>query len=286
MTTITTVAESIAPVGTKLHGEIVCWNIEGVKVRYADLLSALHECGLDGGVARELLPRHAFARACKKLETNRIIRMVNETEDELHFQFTAERKEDDRYEYTFETMLKLLKKTGKVTGEMPGLVTHAQELLNEAISVRTGGDITRVVQKLFERKADLFPIRPQGGAYFVPQTHADFLAAIQRFLGIVGGQMWRFPVPAGTPHGDASVKDAVEKGLGELIEEHRKAVAEFSTDTRESTLERAAEKIRNTKFKIQAYAEYLGAAKEGLMEQLAEAQEELRKKITELGAAA
>src|SRR5262249_46238451 len=138
MTTLTSVAESIAPVGTKLHGEIVCWNIEGIKVRFADLLGALHACGLEPAVARELLPRHAFARACKRLETNRIIRMVNETEDELHFQFTEERKEADRFEYTFETTLRLAKKTGKVSGTLPGLVTHAQELVNEAIAVRTG----------------------------------------------------------------------------------------------------------------------------------------------------
>jgi hypothetical protein len=286
MTTLTGVAESIAPTGTKLHGEIVAWNIEGVKVRYADLLAALHACGLEPNVARELLPRHAFARACKKLETNRIIRLVSEDEDTLSFQFTAERKEDDRFEYTFETLLKLAKKTGKVSGELPGLVTHAQELVNEAIAVRTGGDVPRVVQKLFERKADLFSIRPAGGAYFVPQRHAEFLAAIQRFLGAVGGQMWRFPVPAGTPHGDRSVKEAVEHGLYDLIEEHRKAVAEFTADTRESTLARAAEKIRDTRFKILAYAEYLGAAKDGLMEQLGQATEELRKKLKELGSAA
>ena len=94
------------------------------------------------------------------------------------------------------------------------------------------------------------------------------------------------PVPAGTPHGDRSVKEAVENGLHDLIEEHRKAVAEFTTDTRESTVERAAERIRQTRFKVQAYAEYLGAAKEGLLGQLADAQDELRKKVAELGTAA
>jgi hypothetical protein len=53
-----------------------------------------------------------------------------------------------------------------------------------------------------------------------------------------------------------------------------------------ATVERAAERIRQTKFKVQAYAEYLGAAKDGLLAKLGEAQEDLRKKVVGLGSAA
>ena len=40
--------------------------------------------------------------------------------------------------------------------------------------------------------------------------------------------------------------------------EHERAVAEFGEDTRESTFERAAVRIRDTRHKISSYAEYLG----------------------------
>src|SRR5262249_21349689 len=147
--------------------------------------------------------------------------------------------------------------TGKVSCALPGLATLAQELLDRCIEARTGGDVTRTVQRLFERQADLFAIRDKGGCYFVPQEHARFVDQVQCFLGKLNGKMNRCPVPAGTPHGDRSVKDAVASGIAALIEEHRKAVADFGADTRESTLERAAERIRLTRHKVDAYAVYL-----------------------------
>jgi len=138
------------------------------------------------------------------------------------------------------------------------------------------------VQKLFERQADLFAIRPGGGCYFVPQRHAAFIDKIQDFLNRVGGRLLRFPVPAGTSEGDRSVTQAVADGLAAVVAEHRHAVAQFGSDTRSDTLERAAEKIRSTKFKVQAYAEYLTGEKERLDRALATAEKELRTKVEQI----
>jgi len=241
------------PSGTKLLGEVISWTCSGVAVTHAALVSALADAALDPAVARELAPRHAFTRACKRLSDARIIRRVAEDQTTLTFQFTQETRSTDRLEYVLETMLKLDKQTGKVTCDLPGLATLAQEELDRAVTARTGADVTRVVQKLFETHADLFPVRPQGGTYFVPDRHVAFVNRVQSLLGKLGGQVLRFPVPAGTPEGDRSVKDAVASGLAALIQEHRQAIAAFDTDTREGTLERAAEKFRTTRFKIAAY---------------------------------
>jgi hypothetical protein len=73
--------------------------------------------------------------------------------------------------------------------------------------------------------------------------------------------------------------------LAALIDEHRQAVARFGEDTRDGTLERAAEKIRSTQFKISAYAEYLLDAKAGLDRELAAARAELRAKVEQLATA-
>ena len=273
----------VAP-GTRLLGEVITWACGGVKVKHLDLVNALRDAGLDDGVARELAPRHAFTRACKKLAQARIIRQVAEDNKSITFQFTAERKEGDRYEYELETLLTLDKDTGTVRCALAGLATLAQEELDRCIEARTGGDVTRIVQRLFERKADLFPIRPAGGAYFVPQEHAAFVEKVQAFLGKLNGQLLRFPVPAGTAEGDRSVKEAVASGLSVLIAEHRQAVEGFGADTRDGTLERAAERIRLTKFKIEQYTAYLAEEKTRLERELATAAQQLRSKVEQIAA--
>jgi hypothetical protein len=271
--------------GTRLLGEVISWTCSGVAISHLDLITALRDAGLDESVARELAPRHAFARACRKLARERIIRQVSEDGKAIVFQFTSEKKEDDRFTYELETLLTLEKSTGKVTCPLPGLATLAQEELDRCIAARTGGDVTRIVQRLFERKADLFPIRPKGGAYFVPQEHAGFVDRAQQFLGKLNGQMLRFPIPAGTSHGDRSVKDAVASGLASLIAEHDAAVETFGEDTRPDTLERAAERIKLTRHKISAYAAYLADERDRLDRELARAAGKLREKVAELASA-
>ncbi|MBA4192886.1 MAG: hypothetical protein C0467_33420, partial [Planctomycetaceae bacterium] len=218
--------------GTRLLGEVIAWACPGLSVSHAGLVAALEAADLDPAVARELAPRHAFARACRVLSDRRIIRPVAEDATTIKFQFTAESREGDRYEYRMETLLTLDKQTGSVSCELAGLATLAQEELDRCIAVRNGSDVTRIVQKLFERQADLFAIRPGGGCYFVAQRYAAFVDRIQDLLNRVGGRLLRFPVPAGTSEGDRSVTQAVADGLAAVVAEHRYAVAQFGDDTR------------------------------------------------------
>jgi hypothetical protein len=271
--------------GTRLLGEIITWSASGVRVSHLALVEALRDSGLDEGVARELAPRHAFARACKKLSEARIIRPVSEDAHAIRFQFTAERREEGRYTYELETLLTLDKASGRVSCDLPGLATLAQEELDRCIAERTGGDVTRVVQRLFERQADLFPIREQGGAYFVPAEHTPFLEKVEGFLSKLNGRINRFPVPAGTPQGDRSVKEAVAAGLAALVAEHEAAVATFGEDTRPDTLERAAERIRLTRHKVEAYSCYLAEERTRLEKDLAEASRKLREKVEAIASA-
>ncbi len=274
------------PIGTTLLGEVIAWTCSGVAVTHPALLAALRDAGLDEGVARELAPKHAFTRACKKLCDRRIIRQVGEDEATVRFQFTAESRDGDRFEYTLETLLTLDKKTGAVTCDLPGLAALAQEELDRATDARSGADVTRVIQKLFDRHADLFPVRPQGGVYFVPDRHGAFVDKVQAMLGRLNGQILRFPVPRGLPEGDRSVKESVATGLAALVDEHRRAVAAFGRDTREDTLRRAADRIRQTRLKVEAYAELLSEERGRLDRELAAARDELRHKVDQLATTA
>jgi hypothetical protein len=271
-----------APAGVRLLGEVITWSCTGVVIRHVDLIDALNGAGLDETVARALAPRHAFSRACKKLSEARIIRQVAEDDRAIRFQFTAEHRDGDRFTYDLETMLTLDKATGNVTCDLPGLAALAQGQLDHCIQARTGGDVTRVVQRLFERRADLFPVRERGGCYFVPREHAGFVDRVQAFLGKINGRLARFPVPAGTPEGDRSVKESVAAGLSALIAEHEAAVAGFGEDTRPDTLERAAERIRLTRHKVEAYACYLAEERGRLERDLAAASARLRARVEEL----
>jgi hypothetical protein len=272
------------PAGTKMLGEIITWACSATSIKHIDLVLALRGSGLDESVARELAPRHAFARACKKLSEARIIRQVAEDETKIRFQFTSEHRAGKQFVYDLETMLDLDKATGTVTCDLPDLAARAQEELDRCLANRTGSDVSRIVQRLFERNADLFPIREQGGAYFVVEKHTGFVDKIQTFLGRLNGRIKRFPVPAGTPEGDRSVKESVADGLAALIADHQQAVRSFGDDTRTSTLQRAAERIRDTKFKVEAYAEYLADEKDRLEAQLADAARLLRTKVAQMSA--
>jgi len=284
MSPLTRPANGLAavPPGTRLLGEVITWSCAGVAVRHADLVAALRASGLDEGVARALAPRHAFARACTKLSERRVIRPVAEDAHAIKFQFTSEHRDGDVYRYDLETVLTLAKATGTVSCDLPGLATLAQAALDACIATRTGGDVTRVIQRLFERAADLFPIRDRGGVYFVPREHAPFVDTIDGLVRRLGGALRRFPVPAGTPHGDRSVKDAVAGGIAALIAEHREAIATFGADTRADTLERAAERIRLVRHKVSAYAAYLAEERDRLEEDLADAARELRATVERL----
>lgn len=134
--------------GQKLLGEIITWNCGGITVGHLDLVEALREADLDESVARELAPRHAFSRTCKKLSDARIIRQLAEDDTHITFQFTAKQRDGDRYTYELETLLKLNKNTGKVTCELAGLATLAQEELDRCLLARTGSDVTRMIQRL------------------------------------------------------------------------------------------------------------------------------------------
>lgn len=80
------------------------------------------------------------------------------------------------------------------------------------------------------------------------------------------------------------MQDAVAAGLAAVVAEYRQAVAGFDADTRPGTVARAAERIRTTKYKVEAYAAYLADEREKLERDLAEAQAELRAKVAALAA--
>ena len=270
--------------GVRLLGEVVSWSSGTQTHKHQNVVAALQAASLNEKVARELLPRHAFSRACKKLSDNRVIDVVQDDHDTIRFQFTQRYIEEGagekEWQYKKECYLALDKQMGRVSCTAnKELEQHAQNLLDAAMEERTTADISKMIQRLFDAEADLFPIREQGGVYFVPDRFAAFTDKVESFLRGLGGRVSRFPVPADTRQGDQSVQDAILNGLAGVIHDHEEAVAAFGTDTRPDTLDRAAKKIRDTRTKIEAYAEYLKDKQAELLEAVELANTHLTNKV-------
>lgn len=277
-----------------LWGELVGWNNRGGKDerRHIDLVNALRAAGLDERLARELLPRHAFTRACNKMAEARIIRKIDEAGDEIRFQFTAEIPEGEQYKYEMEAILCLDKILGKIRAsteptpekkaKVLALIDLAQTQLDRAMDARTTTDVTKVAKRVFENRSDLIPFLDQGGAYLVPIDSLDLVDRVEAYLKTLNFTMVRLPIPKGSPSGDRAVKTSVFEYLDGLIKDHDKAVDGFCETTRDSTLRGAAEALSAIRFKADAYSVALGEKLEELTASLAAGKEKLEAKIKEV----
>lgn len=271
--------------GLRLHGDMVFYDLPlGTVHKHADVQAALTAADLDPAVSRELLPRYAFARASKKMATERIIDILRDADDKLTFQFTKKFMDSsgDEWHFAKEVNLELNKVTGRITCENKDLEKHAQALLDEALEARTTSDITKIVQRMFEQHADIMPARRAGGAYFVPLAYADFSTKIEVFLAKLGGTLDRWPIPAGTQYGDAKVQEVVAEAMKQRIEAHLANVKSFTINTRKDTIERVVEGINATKIQLLAYREYMADQAKELDKAMAEADQELVAQVDKL----
>jgi hypothetical protein len=261
------------------HGEIVTWSANG-SYKQTTIVQALRNNSLNESEARNLVPRNAFTRACHSLSEKRIIRKLTETKEHITFQFTQEYLNNDKFEYAYETTLTLDKQTGDIACALPELATKAQDAMADTQGERTASDITRIIQRLFTKNADLFSVRNQGGAYFVPKHYETLLERIQKFGKEVGVSFNRFPVATGTAAGDASVRECVVNGINDMVQELLGSIDGFDEDTNDNVLERAMDRVRKLKHKVEAYAEFLSDKSTELTNSIEQAKELLAQKMT------
>lgn len=266
-----------------LLGEIITWSIPyGTSLTKSNVIAALSKASLDTSEAKEILPSSAFARACHSMKEERAIDIVKADERETVFQFTKKILKDAEMSYKKETFIRLDTLAGNVFCDDKDLEKFARAEVRRRMEERTTSDITKIVQRLFEKEGDLFSLRDRGGVYFVPDCYTYFTDKVENFLTEVGARLNRFPVPKGTGNGDRAVQNAVNDALQQLINDHVGAIDDFKVTTRPDTLQRASAKIKETRIKIEAYAHYLKGKREGLLESLKGAESHLKKKIQQL----
>ena len=262
-------------------GEVIAWMSKATT--QSQLVHGLKVAGLDAALARDLLPRYAFSRALRKMEENRVIRQISEDKTHILFQFTKEAKIGDRFRYDLEATLTLNKTSGRIECSNAELERAAAAMLDACMVARTASDVTSIVQRVLKGRGDLFPINPNGGAYFVPQTHAGLIDQVQKFLGEIGGAVNRYAVNAGNPETARSVADNIADGIASALAEYEAAVEAFDGDTRPETIHRAAERIKAAEFKVKGYDALLGVRRDELQEKLKASKAKLRAKVSEIG---
>lgn len=264
----------------ELLGQIVTWDTKGSDIPVAKIRSALIAADLPD-VAGDLNNRSAFSRATKHLKENRSIDKVKDAKDgKVIFQLTRKVVDNDRVDFNYETQVTLDTTSGDIICDDSFIESEARKLFAHAMEVRTASDITRMVQSLFKNNADLFPINPSKGvAYFVPNIHAEFTDKVAKFLAEVGGCVWQFPVPKGTPEGNRSVKEAVANGLRAILDELNECVDSWDETTRTSTMTRGIKKWQGVLYKAECYAEYLGTELSGLLGEIGTAKLKLVDKV-------
>ena len=279
-----------AAAGTVL-GSIVMWDTRsGVTHTYNEVKDALAKADLDPTAAREILPTNAFTRAKKRLSDERIIAQTHEDADVCIFQFTKAFLQKEEWEYKKEAFIRLDKVSGLLQCEDDELRERAQQELDKAIVQRTTNDISKIVQRLFDREAalqrgslaGLMSMRSQGGVYFAPQEHAAFSRKVRAFVESLGGTYTEIELEAGKGDNDRIAQEAVQDEMQRLIDKHNANVESFTLNTRHDTIENAAKKIRDTKAKIQAHAHYLKKAATDLLKQVDESDNKLREQIKDL----
>ena len=266
--------------GMELLGEIVSWNCSGVSLTRSELVEALKAARLDPDVVAEMPLHSAFNRACKNLGQRRVIRKLAEDPEVLSYQFTSEARESDLFSYHTEAVLNIDKSSYVVSCDVKEIEVAVQKELIAELGIRRAGDLSKIILKLLEQKSGLFPVRPSGGCYLVMAEHSDFLDSLEVFTEKAGGRLLRFPFPAGSKSGDQSVKLTIASALSALINEYSNSIDNFGSDTKPSTLEKAADHIRVARFKVESYSAYLEDERTKLDDLLVAASERLKEKVS------
>jgi hypothetical protein len=265
-------------------GTIVSWRVPS-SVAFGLLQKALATSGFDADLASELQPAHALSRALNEMRKGRVIRRTGREDDLIGFQFTKEWLDEHAKEimYDREAHLTLDVKTGAVAcKDSEEIAERARELLAEHNAKRLTSDLTRLLHRIYTAyKADLIPIREQGGAYFVPDMHDALVNQTYTLLEAIGGKLRRFQVRLGSAETAESVANSMSEYLTQLIEEFRDTCESVTGDSRKDVIENRVGTIGDLRRKLDLYRGLLSGYAEAITEQVETAEVELMRKLAD-----
>lgn len=266
---------------SSVQGYIVGWRVKTVGTNLSVVRSALDAASLPASEAGELNAKQAWGRAIKSLKQDRLIDKVTDEKGVLSFQFTKKAMSGNRIEFDYEWVVILDTNANTIScPENPAFLPTAKQLLDEAFVHRNAADLSRIIQRLFDKHADLIPIIPDKGVcYFVPDEHIGFLEKIETFLLCVGGQLHRFPVPKGDARATQEVSDAIFAEMERRIGELDQAIEEMTNSTRSDTRQHAFEKYQRLVLSFEGHSIRISEGHERLQQMLESVKEKYVEKV-------
>jgi len=267
----------------ELLGEIISWE-SPTEVPIGTLRDGLRAAGFKEELARDMLPRNAWLRAAKRMEEDRVIDKIEDAGGIMLFQFTKKYLADKQWDFRMETILTLEKATGKVSCTVWELEERAQRLIDEQMGKRSSADVTRIIQTICRKEADLFPIRRQGGVYFVPERHSWVIGSLGTLLESIKGSLVRFPVPAGSETGRLNAAQIMQQELHSRIQDHMDLIAKYTEKVDDEVLCERSKAIVRLKGELESYEAILDHFADELRDHWVAANELLIQKIEEASA--
>lgn len=256
-------------------GYVCWWDVRGVEIDRERFIEILTDCGFTEKYAREHNYRSAFLRALKNMETQRIIRMVKEDRNYLIYQFTAEDRVDESFEYNPETIITIDKEVYRQTKSIDAAITKGDPAIKEKIIKHfmrekvtyKSSDVSRTLHKIFVDNADIVALREQGSVYYVPGGYKNVLESASKYVGMLGG-ICRFsyiPIPD-APESRATVKAAVEDEVETFIAWLEGQIEELESgkEVTERWYNTKDKKLAEARDRLELYAELLGDGKTGI----------------------
>jgi hypothetical protein len=279
-------------------GYTVWWNLRLVDVKQKQFAAMLEECDLPSSYAREHNYRSAFIRALRSLEEERLIRKVEEDENWIIYQFTAEKKVMGelglRLDYEYQTKITVDKNIYRDSGDFAQSVTEGDKEIRLAViklfeqeKIRyRSADVTRYLQKILRERADFVSLRDQGNVYFVPANYRSVIESVERLVGMLGGvsTFTAIPIPD-VENSRFTVNRAVLDELNTLVKSLAQEVAQAqifdSDEARQRFVNGKMSKLERIRSRVELYSEILPEKEaETLTQSTAELEAEILKPRT------
>jgi len=179
-------------------GFMVWWSVKNVDLTQEQFGKHLENAGIDKKYAREHNYRSACIRALHHMEENRIIRKIEEDENKLVYQFTAENLIEKNHEksldYEKETVVVIDKDEWSRERDFEkAIIKGKKEIKEQLIKLFNAhkvhyksSDITRYLQKILKDQGDVISLRPQGSIYFVPSAYQHVITKLSDLIGKIG----------------------------------------------------------------------------------------------------
>ena len=246
-------------------GNIVAWRMPN-EVSLDDLRNALASAQLDPEMAGDLHPRYVLSRALRKMKKGHVIAKLQALDaNKVSFQLTEQQVTGESAEYYKEGVVTMELDTWNLHSDNATIELQARDLVAAHTKKRLTGDLTKLVQRLYDgAKADLIPIREQGGAYFVPDEHTELVDKSRVLLHSIGGRLNSFAVRLGSEDTAASVADSMTEYLTGLIGEFKESCDKITSKSRDDAINNRMDRVAELKRKLECYRGILGAAADSI----------------------